>query len=527
MLNNSRESVSAFKDAGFRASVERLIDEIADIYRSDQIPWVVGYSGGKDSTATLQLIWMALSRLGANERHKAVHVISTDTLVENPVVASWVSKSLEQIKSEASMQGLPIFSHRLTPKTSDTFWVNLIGRGYPAPKTKFRWCTERLKIKPSNEFIKNVVKESGEAIVVLGTRRAESATRARSMDKISRNRTRDKLSVRPNLINSLVYSPIEHWSNDDVWLFLMQVPNPWNFNNKDLLTMYKGASADGECPLVVDSTTPSCGDSRFGCWVCTVVEKDKSMSAMVQNDDEKHWMKPLLELRNELDPRDDMGNRNDRHLRDFRRTNGSVSLHNDTNVPGPYTQESREAWLRKILTVQKWIRENGPEGVRDIELITMPELKEIRRIWVIDKHEIEDTLPQIYQEVNGESFEDGVLDDNLPFAQEEMDLLKESCGEDRLLYELTRELIDIERRYKTATKRSGLYGAIEKAFRRNFYESAEDALKRAIRRRDIQASVESVKTSLVQDMALSQPKLVDANNNHPLGNSEERVETAK
>jgi DNA sulfur modification protein DndC len=500
MLNNSKGPVSAFKDAGFRTSVDHLIDEIADIYRSDQIPWVVGYSGGKDSTATLQLIWMALSRLSASDRHKPVHVISTDTLVENPIVASWVGKSLEQIKTEAEIQGLPIYSHRLTPKTADTFWVNLIGKGYPAPKTKFRWCTERLKIKPSNEFIKNVVKENGEAIVVLGTRRAESSNRARSMDKMSQKQTREKLSVRPHLINSLVYSPIEHWSNDDVWLFLMQVSNPWNFNNKDLLTMYKGASADGECPLVVDSTTPSCGDSRFGCWVCTVVDKDKSMSAMVQNDDEKHWMKPLLELRNELDPRDETGNRNDRHLRDFRRTNGVVSLHNDTNVPGPYTQEARENWLRKILSVQKWIRENGPDSVRDLELITMPELKEIRRTWVIDKHEIEDTLPRIFQEMTGEPFEDAALDDNLPFGQEEMDLLKESCGDDRLLYELTRELIDIERRYKSATKRSGLYGAIDKAFKRNFYEGAQDALDRAIKRREIQASVESAKTYAVRNI---------------------------
>ena len=65
--------------------------------------------------------------------------------------------------------------------------------------------------------------------------------------------------------------------------------------------MYQGASPDGECPLVVDASTPSCGDSRFGCWVCTLVDKDKSMSAMIQNDEEKEWMLPLLELRNDLD----------------------------------------------------------------------------------------------------------------------------------------------------------------------------------------------------------------------------------
>ncbi len=477
--------MSAFNVLGFRKSIDELLAEITNIYRADEIPWVVGYSGGKDSTATLQLIWMALSQLTKEKLHKSVHVISTDTLVENPIVAAWVGRSLQQIRVKAEEDELPIYSHRLTPKTSDTFWVNLVGKGYPAPKTKFRWCTERLKIKPSNEFIKNVVKENGEAIVVLGTRRAESSNRAQSMDKMAKRQPREKLSVSPTLINSLIYAPIENWTNDDVWLFLMQVKNPWNFTNKDLLTMYKGASSDGECPLVVDSSTPSCGDSRFGCWVCTVVDKDKSMAAMVQNDDEKHWMRPLLDLRNELDPRDETGNRNDRHLRDFRRTNGSVTIHNDKNVPGPYTQKSREEWLRKILSVQEWIRKNGPKSVADIELITMPELREIRRIWVIDKHEIEDILPKVYKEITGGDFPDSNIDDNLPFGTAEMELLEESCKGDRLLYELTRELIDVERRFKSATKRSGLYEAIDKAFKRGFYDSPDDALGRAMKRRDV------------------------------------------
>src|SRR6266436_5078250 len=95
-------------------------------------------------------------------------------------------------------------------------------------------------------------------------------------------------------------TPIEDWSNDDVWLYLMQVRNPWGHDNKSLLGMYQGASEGGECPLVVDSSTPSCGSSRFGCWVCTVVDKDRSMEAMIKNDEEKVWMTPLLDFRNEL-----------------------------------------------------------------------------------------------------------------------------------------------------------------------------------------------------------------------------------
>jgi DNA sulfur modification protein DndC len=494
-VNIKKAPQSAFTSHGLRKTVELLVEEIKEIYLADQIPWIVGYSGGKDSTAALQLVWTALSRLDPDKLFKPVHVISTDTLVENPIVATWVTRSLELMQKSAEDAGLPIYSHRLTPTISDTFWVNLIGRGYPAPRPKFRWCTERLKIKPSNAFITSMVRKYGEAIVVLGTRKAESTARARVMNRLEQKRMRERLSPNTSLSNSLVFSPIEDWTNDDVWLFLMQASNPWGNNNKDLLTMYQGASPDGECPLVVDTTTPSCGDSRFGCWVCTLVDQDRSMAAMVQNDEEKEWMLPLLELRNALDPRDARGMKDDRHLRDFRRMNGAVALFNDRHVPGPYTQASREDWLRKVLTAQQWVRENGPEYVRNIELISMAELYEIRRIWVVDKHEIEDNLPRIYEEVTAEKFPDGRLDDHLSFGTEEIQLLKEICEDDTLHFELARELIDIERRYRTLTKRAGLYDALEQAFRRNFYESAEDATDRARLHRHVKDSLEAEKSS--------------------------------
>jgi len=466
---------SAFDERGFRAAIETLVAEVQEIYLADRIPWVVGYSGGKDSTATLELVWLALSALEPEKRFKPVHVISTDTLVENPVVAAWVSQSLEKIRVAAVEQDLPFHPHRLTPEITDSFWVNLIGRGYPAPRPKFRWCTERLKIKPSNAFIRSVVRENGEAIIVLGTRKAESGARAQVMERLERKRVRDRLSPNASLPNSLVFSPIESWSNDDVWLFLMQVGNPWGYNNKDLLTMYQGASPDGECPLVVDTSTPSCGDSRFGCWVCTLVDKDKSMHAMIQNDEEKEWMLPLLQLRNELDVSDD------RHLRDFRRMSGFVQIFHDRPIPGPYTQSSRERWLRKVLEAQRWVRENGPQHVKDIELIALAELVEIRRIWVIDKHEIEDTLPRIYEEVTGERFPGESMDDDRVLGTDDIALLRDICGEDGLRFELTRELLDIEYRYRTLSRRSGLLGSLEQSLRRSFYTGEDDAVDRARR----------------------------------------------
>ena len=472
MSNNS-----IFSESGLKETLTRLKDEVRELYCHDDVPWIVGYSGGKDSTAVLQLIWIAIAELPGKKRSKKIHVISTDTLVENPVVSMWVTKSLDIMSESAKKADLPIETHQLTPKVEDSFWVNLIGKGYPAPRHKFRWCTERLKISPSNRFIKNVVREQGTAILALGSRRAESSTRAAALEKHARKKIRDRLAPNASLPGSLIYTPIEDWSNDDVWLFLMQIQNPWGLNNKDLLTMYAGATSDGECPLVVDTSTPSCGDSRFGCWVCTLVEKDKSMSAMIQNDEEKDWMMPLLDLRNALDFRNMP--EGDRHLRDFRRLHtGAVQIMNDgRHVPGPYLQDAREEWLTKLLEAQTWIRENGPDYVNDIELISLDELQEIRRIWVIDKHEIEDRLPRIYEEVIGEGYPGTCLDDSILMGPEEMGLLSDICGADLFQYELIRDLLSTERKHRANSRRSGLYDELERVFRRGFYESQDEALE--------------------------------------------------
>ena len=394
---------------------------------------------------------------------------------------------------------MPFTPNLLRPQVEESFWVNLIGKGYPAPRTGFRWCTERLKIQPSNRFIRRVITDNGEAILLFGARKAESTARAAVMQRTQKYRVRDRLSPSGTLPGCLIYSPIEDWSNDDVWIFLMQFRNPWGHNNKSLLTMYQGASADGECPLVVDSTTPSCGDSRFGCWVCTLVDQDKSMTAMVQNDQEKEWMMPLLKLRNELDMQPD------RHLRDFRRMSGLVQLMNrgeesgEKLIPGPYTQAVRENWLRKLLEAQAWIRKHGPEDVRGITLISLDQLQEIRRIWVVEKHEMEDSLPRIYQEATGESFPGPRLDDNPVFGREEMGLLREVCGDRQGHFELVRELLSVERQQQAHVRRSGLFERLEKSISRHFYDDETDALDMARRYAEARKTASEGKRGIAYD----------------------------
>ncbi len=474
---------SAFEEVGFRAAVEALHEEIRALYVADDVPWIIGYSGGKDSTATLQLVWEAVVGLPVEQRRKPVHVISTDTLVENPIVAAWVSHSLDVMRQKSAEQNLPVEPRLLRPRIEESFWVNLIGRGYPAPRPKLRWCTERLKIRPSNRFISSVVTKNGEAILCLGARKAESTARAKVLEKNSRFRVRDRISPSSLLPGCMIYTPVETWTNDDVWLYLNSRKNPWGISNKELMGMYAGASPDGECPLVVDDSTPSCGDSRFGCWVCTLVEKDKSMSAMIQNDVEKEWMTPLLDLRNALDFRSnasDSKESNDHHLRDFRRMNGSINVMSDGRpVPGPYTQKARAEWLTKLLEAQTYIRRTGPSGVKNLELISLDELQEIRRIWVMDKHEIEDLLPRLYKAATGSDYPGQPLDDNLVLGSKDMQELEEICQADRLHYELTRELLSLTRQQRSSARRAGLFDQLERTFKRHFFDDKEDAVNRA------------------------------------------------
>ena len=469
--------------------IEGLQETIRNLYLADDIPWVIGYSGGKDSTATLQLVWLSLESLSAKQLRKTVHIINTDTMVESPVVSRWAANSLEKMKAAAEEQGLPFEVHRLTPKIDNTYWVNLLGRGYPFPRKRFRWCTDRLKIRPVNDFIKECIAKHGEIILVLGTRKAESANRAKTMAYYEKLRVRELLSPNPTLANELVFSPLEDWNNNDVWVFLMQYKNPWGYDNNELLTMYKGATADGECPMMVEKNLPSCGKSRFGCWVCTMVEQDKSMEAMIANDSEKEWMTPLLEFRNEIGD-----NENDRDRRDFRRMGGYLQGYNDRLNHGPYTKEVREQWLRRLLEMQIEIRQNGPEEFEDLELITIPELAEIRRIWVNEKHEFDDSLPRIYQEVIGETFPDNSLYKTNTFGSSVWELLREVCSPENndgetQLFELMYTLIDIESRSDIMNNRKGILNSIETTIKQNFYTDEADAhefyFDRIKRKRDL------------------------------------------
>ncbi len=430
-----------------RDVLQRRYEEIREVYLSDQRPWVVGYSGGKDSTTALQLIWTALKDLAPEQLKKPVYVLSSDTLVETPKIVEYIDSSLSLMNRSAVEQGLPITAHKVQPVITNSFWVNLIGRGYPAPSKQFRWCTERLKIDPANRFILDRVAEFGEVVMILGVRRDESSTRAQVM---SLHRIQGShLSRHSSLANAFVYTPIADFSVRDVWNFLLQVKSPWGANNRDLVTLYRNAQA-GECPLVVDKNTASCGNSRFGCWVCTVVNRDSSMEAMIENGEE--WLTPLLEFRDFLASTQQPEVRE--QTRKFKRRNGRVEQKEGIPQPfGPYKLEFRQELLRRLLVVQKTLGNRGTNA--DGQLIAKQELEAIRGLWRTEEQDWKDSVPMIFREVMGYDLQ--WLSEELPaFSDPEKEILAEICSTRKLNPDLVSKLLETERSLHGMSRRSSI-----------------------------------------------------------------------
>lgn len=430
--------------------IDNIIEDIKEQYlESDNgIPWIIGFSGGKDSTVVLTLVWKALLSIreekGKDYMNRPVYVVNNDTLVENPIISDYVIEVLDIIKKAAINQELPIKVQVTYPKLEDSFWISFLGKGYPVPNNSFRWCTERLKIRPTTQFILDKIDQMGEAIVLIGTRKSESATRAKT---ISKHEIKGKrLSKHPLNPNTYTYAPIKDLYLEEVWHILRKDKSPWGYDNSKLFQIYADASADDyECPTVItDKTQPSCGQSRFGCWVCTVVKEDKSMVALVKRGNE--WMKPLLDYRDEM-----VEGRNISEHRSSTRRNGQQAVDQDGHNLGNYTFEYRVEMLTKLLKVQKHIQETHPH----MELISNQELVAIQINWYRDGY-FNPKVTDIYNDVYNRS---------MPFENmqyQERLLLENVCRDYPDDYHLINDLVSLHKSKTILMNNNGLQGDIEK-----------------------------------------------------------------
>lgn len=343
-----------------RTNFTDIKESLRQLYIDDQRPWLVGFSGGKDSTMLASLIVEVVAGIPLEQRKKPVVILCTDTRVEIPAIVETVEGTLTRIQKISDQNHLNIEVNLLKPPSEQSFWVNIIGRGYPPPNRTFRWCTQRMKIDPVTVFVQQRIGHWGEAILHLGARRAESSTRAQTM---AARETRNGLNRHPDLPRVWVSNPIEHLTTEEVWAYLLQKPNPWGNDNRALYKLYASAS-NGECPIQIDTSTPSCGHSRFGCWTCTVVERDKASEGLLAAGDER--MEKLIEFRETLLFYQDPAN----GKRDMRRKNGAEG-------PGPLHIEARRELLTRLLTLQE---EVGFKLINDDELFLIQDLwKSARR----------------------------------------------------------------------------------------------------------------------------------------------------
>lgn len=341
--------------------------------RKHAYPWVVAYSGGKDSTLLLQLTWEVLAALPEERRVRQVHVVGNDTLVESPLVIKHLRASLDRIAESAVDGRLPIKTRITRPNIDQTFWVNVIGRGYIPPTRNFRWCTDRMKIVPTGHLLESLVRQYGHAVLLVGTRKSESEQRRRNMAK--RRVSSKTMNAHASIHGCRVFAPLADLDDDDVWKVLMQRPAPWGGTHRDLVTLYRNAGG-GECPLVLSQEdAPSCGTTspRFGCWTCTVVAKDRSMRGLIDSGHEdaailerlfdfREW---LVELRED-----------DENRQRIRRDGNTRSRVDGSRVLGPFTIRIRELILERLKELE--VETGWP-------LISVAEQEIIEDIWRRDR----------------------------------------------------------------------------------------------------------------------------------------------
>ncbi len=351
------------KIAGIRAILQEEYQE------KHKYPWIVAYSGGKDSTLLLQLVFETMLALPPEQRKRQIHVVANDTLVESPLVINHLKKSIEKIRQAVAEIDLPVTATITKPCIDQTFWVNVIGRGYIPPTRNFRWCTDRMKISPTSKYIERATTAHRKSILLIGTRKSESSSRRRRMESYEKEGR--LMSPHNQIKNCNVFSPIAELTDNEVWAILLQSKAPWGGNHRNLITLYRNAGG-GDCPLVLTKEdAPSCGTTspRFGCWTCTVVAKDRSLAGLINSGFDE--LEPLLDFRDRI-----IALREEMHSRMPVRRNGTTKYRKDGNpVMGPFTMETRRKILHELLELEKEVGR---------KLITRPEMEIIEDIWRVD-----------------------------------------------------------------------------------------------------------------------------------------------
>jgi DNA sulfur modification protein DndC len=300
--------------------------------------WLITFSGGKDSTLTLILaIEYALKN---RDCVKSIDIVYSDTLIEISSIHQFAMDFLKYINESDRISDLPITTHIVTPKIEDRFWVKVLGNGYPPPHQKFRWCTRRLKIEPCNEILKEIIVPN-ETAVLTGVRFGESNSRNQRLNASCARGGECGQGLwfeRSNKLNIGYLAPIINWPLCDVWDYLCGFAPIYEYPTHTLKSVYNGH------------------DTRFGCWMCTVVRQDKAMARTIEQYKWSH-LKPLYEFRN--------------YLWESTRLKETRVLNKNGHI-GKLKIKVRKELLKKLLTI---------EASTKVKIINEREIGYIKKLW--------------------------------------------------------------------------------------------------------------------------------------------------
>jgi len=240
----------------------------------EQYPtWLINYSGGKDSSATLSFVWWAIQ-----QKHvptpEHVTVLYADTGMELPPLFRTATQALAELKSAG------VDARAVKAPLDKRFFVYMLGRGVPPPRRNQRWCTERLKAEPIKAEQDAIYKQfDGRVLNLTGVRMGESAIRDnRILTSCSKNDGECGQGWFQKAANSL--APIMHWRTCTVWRWLYHADNPLK-NLRDIADVY-----------LYDEFQ----DIRTGCIECFIVDNDWAFKSMLRKP-QWAYLKPLTGLR--------------------------------------------------------------------------------------------------------------------------------------------------------------------------------------------------------------------------------------
>ena len=445
---------------------ENIIEEMTYVYKHDTRPWLIGYSGGKDSSLLVSLVVETVLRLPVSERQKKIFIVTSDTGVENPVVKRYMHSSSQKINEFSQKHSANISADIIYPEVSQSYWSLVIGLGYPTPEPPgFRWCTERLKILPMNRYTNTIIEKYGEVVLLLGVRKDESLSRKRSIT--SREIEGKLLTPHSDIAKAYVYNPLTEIANDLVWEYLLKDNgiSSWGVDMKYLFSLYQGEDLGEEQSVIgqVDKDKiPITGNSRFGCWCCTIVKVDKSLQKFIDNGSSE--LEPLREFRDWL-----VSIRQNPDFRDNKRRNGKVyQKANGEYGFGPFKLSARQEILRRLLELQK---KTG------FELITLDELKMIDTLWDAEGDLSRRALVDIYY---------SIFNNRLPWDEYKEPLydadiiqeIKTAAEDSEIPFELITKLIVMINSNKYIAKSSKLKKEFDKVMNQEWihHESIKEGL---------------------------------------------------